>query len=226
MTRSLKTLVLLTALLTITLGASAALITPPTDVLLSNLAPGGDTVTLGGLTFSDFEAGTLGGAPGLDDITLSLKQTAGSPNIVDVKFVGVWEPALGETMDTGLSFLVTADPDVSLVGASLSMLGVIATGDAKMTIVENIFEYENGPLVSSLGTRYDPNNLPLVTSASDTFAPQGSVWVYKDIAAVNIDGWVHLSGVGQSFETDVPEPASISLLAVGALAMLKRRRKK
>ena len=226
MERSLKTLVLLTALLAMTLTASAAVIIPPTDVYLSDLEPGEDVVTLGGLTFSDFEAGTLGGAPGLDNITLSLKQTAGFPHLVDVSFVGVWLPTPGETWDTGLSFIVTADPDVSLLGASLSMFGGVATGDATVSIVENLFEYKNGPLVSSLLTMYDPANPPAVLFDSDTFAPQDSVWIYKDIAAINIDGVAHLSGFGQSFETDVPEPATMGLLAVGGIAMLRSRRRR
>jgi hypothetical protein len=226
MTRSLKTLVLLTALLAMTLGASAALITPPTNVLLSNLAPGGDTVTLGGLTFSDFEAVILPGSPDLDNIALSLSQDAGFPNIVNVDFVGVWFPSPGQTLDTGLTFLVTADPGVSLLGASLSMAGGAARDDAKVTILENIFEFEDGPLLSSLLTVDDPASPPPVLFDSDTFAAQDSIWIYKDIAAINVDGLAHLSGFGQKFETDVPEPASIGLLAIGGLAMLKRRQKK
>ena len=143
MERSLKTLVLLTALLAMTLTASAAVITPPTNVLLSDLEPGEDTVTLGGLIFSDFEAAILPGSPDLDSITISLTQTPGFPNIVDVDFVGVWHPTPGQTLDTGLRFLVTADPGVSLLGASLSMAGGLATGDARATIIENILAFSN-----------------------------------------------------------------------------------
>lgn len=226
MTRSLKTLTLLTALLAMTLGASAGVIIPPTNVLLSDLEPGEDVVTLGGLTFSDFEAAILPGSPDLDDITLTLTQTPGFPHIVNVDFVGVWLPAPGETLDTGLSFIVTADPGVSLLGASLSMAGGFASGDAKVAILENVFEYETGPLVTSMATMYDPANPPAVLFDSAAFAAQDSLWIYKDIAAVNVDGVAHLSGFGQTFETDVPEPASIGLLAIGGLALLKRRQRK
>jgi hypothetical protein len=227
MTRSLKTLVLLTALLAMTLSASAALIDPPTNVLLSDLEPGEGTITLGGLTFSDFKANVvLPGSPDLDNIVISLLQNPAFPNIVSADFGGVWLATTGKTRDTGLTFLVTADPGVSLLGVSLSMIGGSVTENAQISIVENIYDVEGGTQLSSLFTLDDLTSPPAILYDLDTFEAQDSIWIYKDIAAVGSDGRAHLSGFGQSFQTDVPEPATMSLLAIGGLAMLKRRRKK
>jgi len=67
-----------------------------------------------------------------------------------------------------------------------------------------------------------------MTDLNDLIAP-GSGWVLIQAQAINDNGWItgygQIDGEAHAFLL-TPEPATLSLLALGGLAVLMRRRKR
>jgi len=102
-------------------------------------------------------------------------------------------------------------------------------GDSYLSdgITDVAFLYSGGDPITDLGgTMTDLNTL--IPNGSDT--PTLGDWTLLQAYGINDSGdiigyGINPSGLTEAFELSVPEPASFSLLGIGALALLRRRRR-
>jgi hypothetical protein len=192
-------------------------------VLLKDLIDDNDTITHGGMLFSDFSF-SIDSASGrwiADSEALDVSEvTLGSED--GLRFAGAiaafsnLTPLSEVTVTIGYRVEIL-DPGLWFDNASLSFNGAITAPDAIATVSESL---HSGILVGAL-------NVSAPAPLSDD-TPLGGMHTSLDVVkTITVDGGQ--SGVGsisfihQTFSV-IPEPASALLLAVGAAGLLRRRR--
>jgi len=125
-------------------------------------------------------------------------------------------------------------PNALINDVALEATGISAEGTGSANISETVFDSAPPgatPLVSpplSVGVFNDDANLQDVAR----FAPIDEIFVVKDIAVSggsgilqgeSLPGRAHISEIFQSF-SQVPEPATVALLGLGGLVMIRRRK--
>lgn len=206
--------------------------TAPTYTLTQVNDAGG--IRVGDKLFTDFIAdvaksqGAL--APGLDEINIRGVQVDGDFGLV---FTGLWQATGGQLSDTTITFKVTAGDGYLIKDNGLKLIGFGALNGGSVGITENV--YDGPPLTSSAiankivsYTREGDETVLGVGVLEDheEFTPLQEIWVVKDVGAsggVNSNGFAHVSQFMQTF-SQIPEPATMALLAFGGLALLRRRR--
>jgi len=149
-----------------------------------------------------------------------------------LRFNGGWSAAVGQSINTTIRFSVEATAsNFYITDAHLWMTGSGVIGDGQVNMIENIFA--NDPSQTSTPIRVadmavNDSDGFVVLSDESIFAPLKKVWVVKDITVRDIEsseepGVAHLSEFYQTF-SQIPEPASVALFALGGIAMLARRR--
>jgi len=150
-----------------------------------------------------------------------------------LRFLMSWNAASGQIVNTNLSFTVAIidDPQwehwqIKDVGLMLS--GASATETGVVSASETVWDgpVPSGEVLASLSA--SKQELDGGTQLTDwaEFDPVKAIWVRKDISitgGAGLDGSAHLSEMFQFF-SQVPEPTSMTLLALGALGLLKARR--
>ena len=216
------------AIVTVATGIAGA-----APITLADLGSG--SLSEGNLTFSDFSVSApvaigTATAPGASGISVETYTAGGK---VGLKFDGFWM-ASGTGFNLAFStinFKVHAADGHQITGATLNLMGSTVIGTGEAFINENV--HCSNPLIlpDSVGQYMTQN--PGDWSDNGAFTTglgYQDVWVVKSITAQAIDpamGLITVSQFGQLFDvTHTPEPASLTLLSIGGLGLLIRRRRK
>ena len=201
----------------------------------------GDKLFSGFVVTTAATQGTV--APGADAITLTGVQVVGNYGL---RFNGGWSAGGQEIADTTIKFKVeVVEPWRSelwmIVDNELWMTAFGVSGDGtggSVSISENVYLQDpyspdvdpktNLPIANKFVYYRSDNDNELYDEAF--FVPTPEIWVIKDVIANGGDlttGVAHISEFYQTFsQVQVPEPATMSLLAVGVAGMILRRRRR
>jgi hypothetical protein len=189
-------------------------------------------IQVGDKLFSDFTvdcSDTVGVVPqGLYEIKVRGVDVDGDYGLI---FIGGWSAFSGQTCDSVITFKVTAAEGYFIKDNGLKLLGCDAEEGGSIIITENIFPGDPKT------TQWIKRELVYCQTFSDgtelvkqedheVFTPLPEIWVVKDVyvtGGIETGGVAHLSQFQQTF-SQVPEPATLSLLALGGLAILRFRR--
>lgn len=215
--------------------SDAAIIWDPSDSAVSYSlseinAAGGLTVI--DKTFADFIVVT-GGSVGIsfpDVDSIRVRPSITSTGNVRIDFHGGWATATDQHVNTNIQFSLTTEQPWLLDGVRLGLTSFFTNFDGFISIAENIWADEDltEPL-GQLGVAFvkdDPANQIVDFLPLD---PTNKVWIVKDITvrggrdSLGEIGHAHMSRFYQEF-TQIPEPATLTVMGLGGLLMLRRRR--
>lgn len=229
---------LLVALATVTLisvlGTAQAGWVPLTGDPVSISSLIGQSLIVGDKQISEFDMfgiGTGGAiAPSADSVFVQGGVDDASGNY-GLRFLLSWNAFSGQTVNANLGFKAAILPgyeDFYIDDVWLMVTGASATGTGGVNVAETLWDapFPEGSVIASLSCSKQPDDGGIWLTDYAAFGPLKEIWVRsKDISITGgTDGAAHLSEVFQ-FYSQVPEPATIALLGMGTLAMLKGRRK-
>jgi PEP-CTERM motif-containing protein len=184
---------------------------------------GGQSLTVGGLTFSDFTI-TVNGA--IDSNLADYKVLTLSDGFRITGGIGVFD---GDSGDMLVSYEVSAAAGSPAVNDIRLVFNGAATGaHSGATVSEDLFGIPSGDPIASASVLQTAAGLSQKTD-SVTFAPQTSFTVEKDILVKSgsdpTGGLATISFIDQHFSV-VPEPGSLVLLSSGLMGLLAFGRKR
>ncbi len=202
---------------------------------------GTDTIKYGDLEFSNFAlSGSAGAGSYVPDALEELRVHAiAAGGNIGLEFQGVWVASLGTSAVSTLTFDVTStNPDlfIGLGGLGISRYSLIdqSPTPGAFAFVE-INETINDGQAELLALRVhaekpedlqDPNDLyDEGTVADQVLVRTVSVEKVIDLQSSCSGETAMMSGFYQLYDLKVPEPATMSVLALGGLAVVIRRRK-
>jgi hypothetical protein len=204
--------------------------------LLSDLGPGGGTLTIGDKTFSDFIWSPSPGAPAADQISVNTLQFAA--NEYGIELQGPMSVGGINSIDMGLTYTVTVAPGGGLINDLYnSVVAGVSLGDGTVDVSENLHAGGlAGPIVghSSVGmsvvggvVTYHPQSPPGQLGDTLVFAPQQVITVQKDIFLSGLSDQTVASAtiIDQGF-SEVPEPgtyAAVFGLGLVGFSILRKR---
>ena len=188
---------------------------------------------VGDKAFSDFEITGTGNGGALAPDASSIYVRGGQETVsgdYGLEFVLSLLAGTGQEVSAKLTFKVAVTPEADMMIKDVSGFfpDVSATGSGVVGISETVL---NGPategdIIAQLefSKQEDDGGVNLKDSAD--FEPVKEIWITKDISISGGDadnGSAHISGFFQLY-SQVPEPATMCLLALGGLPLLRRRR--
>lgn len=198
----------------------------PQGTTVQNLVDLGTTgITIGDKTFYDF---SLGGSIAASQISVA---PATGPDI-GLEFLYNWTANNGNNQDTVIRYNVHVnDPNQMITEVGLNFNGTANIGNASGLTAATVTETINDLAGNTIGQISTIDGGPLFAttnrdSDSLTITPARDLSLVKDIlvhSGIGDGGTASISFVDNTFE-QVPEPASMSLLVLGGLTMLRRRR--
>jgi hypothetical protein len=146
-------------------------------------------------------------------------------------FLLSWNAFSGQNINATLNFKISILPGYDnyfIKDIEMDITGSSATGTGGVAVGETVWDapFPEGNIIASLSCSKQANDggADLVDYAE--FAPLKEIWIFsKDISITGgTDGSAHLSGLFQFYSQIVPEPATMALLGLGSLVMLRRRK--
>lgn len=165
-------------------------------------------------------------APGASDISVRAVVVDGEYGL---RFNGGWVALSNQIADTTIKFSVTADAPWMIESNMLKMTAFGAAGGGVVSISENVYLQDpDVTTTDSVANKfvYYVNDTTKRLIDVQSFSPSATIWVTKDVVVTGgtqVGGIAHLSEFYQSFG-QVPEPATMAMLALGGIALLRRRR--
>ena len=161
--------------------------------------------------------------------------TVQGPNGVEygIRLNAFWQSYNGNWVDTTIKFQVSISdccPNLLIHDNSLWMTGVAVRNSGNVSITENVFAQDPDvyPNSESLADKlvYVTKDVEVLYDHAE-FVPIRTIWVVKDIgiAGGGATGFATLSELGQSF-SQIPEPATMGVLALGGILLAARRRRR
>lgn len=221
--------------------ASAAIIAdldaPASYTLAAVNAAGG--IQVGDKVFSDFgvdsthSVGAI--APAADTVNVTGVQIDGDYGL---RFTGLWSAGGLQLADSVIMYKVEAGAPFQITGTTLKMAGYTADNGGHATISTTLYNQDpnltNTLSVANAGVYFDSGSGTLKELVYKAMADQtnlqpvnlSQVWVLNDVGAsggVDANGISKISAFYQTF-TQVPEPATLAVLGLGGLSLLRRRR--
>jgi hypothetical protein len=229
-------LALVLGLLSICLPVSASVISAPIDGVTSYtvqqiMDAGG--VKIGDKTFTEWRVTSTtqgnGLAPQAGAISVTAVQIGGE---YGMRFNGPWSAATGDLADTTIGFRVTADDPWLISDNTLAVTAFGADKGGMASISENVFSADptktfSTPVANKYVYYINDANFKAVDHKVFVQALK-DVWVVKDVVVNGSSAAgasAHVSEFYQTF-SQVPEPATLSLLIAGAVVLVARRRHK
>ena len=221
-----------------TCGSALATIVPLTGDPVSLDSLGG-TLVAGDKVFSDislFGTGS-GGAVAPDNGSIFVQGVQDDvTGDIGLAFLLSWAAFQNQTINANLDFKVAIVDDPAyeafyIKDVTLIILDSSATASGGVTASETVLDTPPGPsqnpaLASLSVSKQAGDGGSQILDAAE-FSLVKEIWVSKDISingGTDGDGSAHLSGFYQFF-SQIPEPATICLLALGSLSVFNRRRK-
>ncbi len=203
--------------------------------LLSDLGPGGGTLTIDDKTFSDFVWTPSPGAPAANLITVNTKQFG----LLDygIELQGPMSVAGINSIDMGLTYKVTVAGPNLIDDIYNSVVAGVNLGDGTVDVSENVHSGTLlGPVVghSSVGMSviggflsFHPQSPPGQMGETLVFAPQQVITVQKDIflSGLSAGSVASATVIDQGF-SEVPEPgtyAAVFGLGLVGFSILRKR---
>jgi len=179
----------------------------------------------------DLFAFATGGALAPDPDTIFLQ--GGEDDVtrdIGLRFLMSLNAGTDQLINANLSFAVAVLPNTNLLieDASLLLTGASATGDGIVSISETILDgpVPGGAVLASLSASKQSQDGGAALTDHIYFQPVPTIWVRKDISVsggASLASSAHASEFFQ-FYSQVPEPATMALLAVGGVMLATRRR--
>lgn len=207
--------------------ASATVFTGPTT--LDQLALPGNSLQIGGLTFFNFSVTVHSGdMPAPAAVTVTPETLIiGSQSTVGFRLGGgfldsAFSPGAS---DFGLSYEVSSLNGQSIISDAHLAGNPVVTVNGSATVTETWTPDIGNSFIQIFDLKPGNTNLSANVIFGSNF---NHLHVQKDILLSVPDGSLGaatLSVVDQTFSTSVPEPASLGVLGLGALALIARRRR-
>jgi hypothetical protein len=194
----------------------------------------GSILTVGDKEFSDFDLDItiMNGDPFVTDTNNMKVQGVRDIETGDygLRFNGfLWYAGPDQALNVNLGFKVSIldEPqfeDYLIKDISLYLTGAGATGDGKVDASEIVWDnFPDGNDIARPMCWYYANDAQL--SDYWEFEPLKEIYVQtKHISLIGNSGTAYFSEFFQFYGSQVPEPATVSLLALGSLALLRYRR--
>jgi hypothetical protein len=168
-------------------------------------------------------------APGLSAIKVRGVDVNGDYGLI---FSGLWQALSGQLADTAITFKVTAPEGYLIKDNGLKLLAYGAAKGGSISITENVYPGDPSTSLSIADkfvyyTRNNGTSYGILEDHKD-FTPLREIWIVKDVGVtggINEGGFAQLSQFQQTF-SQIPEPATLALLALGGLSLLRRRRQR
>jgi len=212
--------------------AASAVWEPLTDRVTLSSLQGGGSLVFGDKEISEFELFGFGAEGALDPNPDKMFVQGGwdtSSGDYGLRFNFSWVAGSYQTVNATLSFKVSILPEYDdrfIKDVSMYLTGAGATGTGMVSVVETVWDasFPEGNVIASLSCskQDDDGGAYLVDSAE--FAPLKEIWIFsKDISITGgTSGTGHLSEFFQYY-SQIPEPATVVLLGLGALGLIRRK---